>query len=183
MRRRGNLSQRQLSPWQPFIQWIRQTKWKQKQVKSSQEQPVELLRHGLKLQLMQLIQQDQGPWMQLRSELIQMWEWVFTRENLWCVLISSHSLVCWSVAGASWCELVVCRVTGMCVQWCACPGLSSIPVYCRKHISLRKKLEEPIANMHSLLDKKYIKYQWHALILLWTHAIKWHYVQLHIAWY
>lgn len=32
-------------------------------------------------------------------------------------------------------------------------------VYCRRHISLRKKLEEPIANMHSLLDKKYIKYQ------------------------
>lgn len=28
---------------------MRQTKWKQKQVKRRQEQPVELLRHGVKL--------------------------------------------------------------------------------------------------------------------------------------
>lgn len=159
-----------------LIKGMRQTKWKQKQVKSAQEQPPELLRHDLKLQHMQLIQQDQGLWMQIWDQCTDKGGWhflptrldyphvrmsVYQRKSVERVDIFTLCVVpsSWWYAGLLECVFGDVRVPAWALSLC---------LLSQTHLPHKKKLpecEEPITNMHSLRDKNYIKYQWHALLL------------------
>lgn len=103
---------------------MRQTKWKQKQVKRRQEQPVELPRHDLKLgpahsgynktacapgSLMAALglvsgQGVVGTFTSTPGKITQMWEGMFTGERYLqrADILYLHTFACGSVAGASW---------------------------------------------------------------------------------